>query len=162
MVRVEHHHVVQALTTNGSDHAFDIRILPRGTWCNENLLDPESVDAAREVSAVDTVAVTDQISGDRVPRKRFDELSPGPLRRGVFGHVAVQYPPSVVGQHEEYKQNAECNRSHGEEVDGDQVFEVIIEECSPSCARWFRVAGHVLRDRGLGEVDAELEQLVFW
>ena len=37
-------------------------------WCNENLLDTDGMNATREVLAVDTVAVTDQITGDRVPR----------------------------------------------------------------------------------------------
>jgi hypothetical protein len=74
MLLVEDHHVVQTFTPNGSDDAFDIRILPRGTWCNENLLDPESIDAAREVLAVDTIAVTDQILGGCVPGKGLDQL----------------------------------------------------------------------------------------
>ena len=43
MLLVEDHHVVQTFTPNGSDDAFDIRILPRGTRCNENLLDPETI-----------------------------------------------------------------------------------------------------------------------
>jgi hypothetical protein len=36
MVLVEDHHVVQAFPPDGTNDAFDIRILPRGTWCNEN------------------------------------------------------------------------------------------------------------------------------
>ena len=36
---------------------------------------------------------------------------------------------------------------------------MIIEERPPTWTRWFEAADHVLRDRGLGEVDAELEQL---
>ena len=39
MVLVEDYHVIQAFTPDGSDDAFDIRILPRGTWCNEDLLE---------------------------------------------------------------------------------------------------------------------------
>ncbi len=137
MVLVEHHNVVQAFTTNGSDHAFDIRILPRRTWCNENLLDRESMDATREVSAVDTVVVTDQIAGDRVPGKRFDELSSGPFGRGMLGDVEVSEAPPVMGEHEEHKQNAERHGGHGEEVDGDEILDVILQERPPIRARGF-------------------------
>jgi hypothetical protein len=84
MVLVEDHHVVQTFTPNGPDDAFDIRSLPRGAWCNENLFDSEGMNATHEVLAVDTVAVTDQIAGDRVPRKRFDELSAGPFSRWMW------------------------------------------------------------------------------
>ena len=87
MALVEDHHVIQAFTPNRLDDAFDIRILSRGTWCNENLLDSEGMNAAHEVLAVDTVAVTDQIPGDRVPRKRSDELSAGRFSSGMFGDV---------------------------------------------------------------------------
>jgi hypothetical protein len=67
MTLVEDHHVVQAFAPNGADDALDIRVLPRGTGCDENRLDPESVDPASEVMAVDAVAVTDQIPRCRVP-----------------------------------------------------------------------------------------------
>ena len=60
---VQDDRVVEALSPDRADDSLHIRILPRGTWCNENLLDPESIDAAREVLAVDTIAVTDQIPG---------------------------------------------------------------------------------------------------
>ena len=120
--------MVQAFRPNRSDDAFDIRILPRGTWCNEHLLNPESVDEAREISTVDAVAVTDQVPRCSVPGERLDELLSGPLRRGVFGYVGMQDSPSVVGQHQEHEENVELNGGDGEEVDGDQVFEVIIEE----------------------------------
>ena len=43
VVLVEDYHVVKAFTPNGSDDAFDIRILPWGAWCNENLLIPRAL-----------------------------------------------------------------------------------------------------------------------
>ena len=135
MLLVEDHHVVQTFTPNGSDDAFDIRILPWGTWRNENLLDAEHAGTASEVPAVNSVAVTNQIPTCRVPRERFDELSAGPFSRGMLGNVEVNDASSVVGQHEEYEQNAESNRGYREEVDGDEILEVIIEERSPTRTR---------------------------
>ena len=132
MLLVEDHHVVQTFTPNGSDDAFDIRILPWGTWRNENLLDAEGVSAASEVSAVNSVAVTNQIQRCRVPRERFDELSAGPVSRGMRGDVEVSDAPPVMGEHEEYEENAEGNGGHGEEVDRDEIFQMIIEERPPT------------------------------
>ena len=154
MLLVEDHHVVQTFTPNGSDGAFDIRILPRGPWCNQNLRDFENIGAPREVMAIDSVVVTDQVPRCRVPGKRLDELSSGPCSRRMFGDVEVNDAPPVMSKHEEHEQNAESNGGHGEEVDGDEVFQMIIEEHSPTRARWFRVADHVLGDGCLGQVDA--------
>ncbi len=84
---VEDHGVVKAFPPDGTDDAFDIRILPWRTWCTENLLDAERLDAAPEVSAVDAVAITDQIPRCCIPWERFDELSSGPFGGGMFGDV---------------------------------------------------------------------------
>ena len=156
MVRVEDHHVIQAFAPNGSDDPFDVWILPRGTRCDENLLDVKGVDATREVLTVDAVAVTDQIPGDRVPWKRFDELSAGPFSRRVFGDVEVNDTAPLMTEHEKHEQDAEPNSWHREEVDGDQALEVIVEERPPTWARWLPVADHVLGNGRLGQIDAEL------
>jgi hypothetical protein len=117
MALVEDHHMVEAFPPDRTDNTFDIRILPWGTWRNESLRDADGVGAACELSAVDSVAVTDQIPRCRVPRERFDELSSGPFGRGVLGDVEVNDAPPVMGEHEEHEQNAERSGRHGEEVD---------------------------------------------
>ena len=66
---------------------------------------------------------------------------------------------AVMGQDDEHEENVEGNGGHGEEIDGNQIPEMIVEERSPGRARWLRVADHVLGDRRLGQIDAELEQL---
>jgi hypothetical protein len=47
-------------------------------------------------------------------------------------------------------ENPERHGRDGEEVDGDEISQMIIEEYSPTRTRWLRVAGHVLGDRRLG------------
>jgi hypothetical protein len=37
---VKHDHVIQALATNGSDHALDVGILPRRLRCTDHFFDP--------------------------------------------------------------------------------------------------------------------------
>ena len=39
---IEDDYVIEAFSTDGTDDPFDIWILPRGTWCNENLLDAKA------------------------------------------------------------------------------------------------------------------------
>ena len=64
--------------------------------------------------------------------ERLDVLSSGPFGRGMLGDAEVNDAPPIMGEHEEHEHNAECNGGHGEEVDGDEIFQMIIEERSPA------------------------------
>ena len=54
----------------------------------------------------------------------------------MFGHIEVDDPTSVVSQHHQHVQNLELNGGDGEEVNGNQVWDVIGEEGSPCLRRW--------------------------
>ena len=43
----------------------------------------------------------------------------------------MQDSPSVVGQHQEHEENTEGDGRDGEEVDGDEIVQMIIEERPP-------------------------------
>ena len=63
----------------------------------------------------------------------------------------------IVSQHQEYVQDLEANCRHGEEIDGYQAPEVLVEERPPGLRRRLAVAQHVLADAGLADVDAQFE-----
>ena len=131
MVVVEDDHVVDAVSAQGSDEAFHEWILPRGSRSRLHLLDAHVIDTAGELVTVDTIAVTEQISRRAVPGKRFHNLLCGPFRTGRLGHVEMDNPSSVVGQDDEDEQHVERHRGHGEEVDGHEVFRMVVEKRSP-------------------------------
>ena len=55
--------------------------------------------------------------------------------------------------------HVEEHRRHREEIDGDEGVNVILQEAAPGLRRWLPSPRQVLRDRGLGDLDTELEQL---
>ena len=64
-----------------------------------------------------------------------------------------------MSQNDEDEENPECRRGHREEVNGDQVPDVVIEE-RPPALRWrLSATDHELGDRDLRDVDPKLEQL---
>ncbi len=67
MPLAQDNHVVETLTTNGSDEPFDERVLPQRTWRRQNLLDLEPRDTPVEVRSVDLISVPQQVTRRRVP-----------------------------------------------------------------------------------------------
>ena len=52
----------------------------------------------------------------------------------------------------------ETDSGDSEEVDGDQLREVVLQESAPSLRRRFTAAHHVFADTTLADLDAEFEQ----
>ena len=65
---------------------------------------------------------------------------------------------AVMGQHQEHVKNLETDSGKGQEMDGDQLVGMILEEGTPSLRGRFVGAQHVFADTGLSDVDAEFEQ----
>ena len=67
-----------------------------------------------------------------VERKGLDDLLCCPLGRWMCRHVEVGDLTAVMAKHNEREQNSKrCGRD-GEEVNGDDVLDVIVEERTPS------------------------------
>ena len=78
---VDDDHVVQALSTDRSDDAFDVGILPRRTRCRAEGRETDRVDDAVERRIEGRVAVVQEISRSRVFGRRSREAAGGPTRR---------------------------------------------------------------------------------
>mgnify|MGYP001820768236 CR=1 FL=1 len=131
MTLVEDDDMVEALAAYGADQAFDIRILPGRARGDAHLSDTEAAHTAPESFAVDVVTVTQQVPGSGVEGKRLDYLLCRPLGRGVFGDVEVHDLPPPMSEHQEHIQYAKGGCGDGEEVDGHELFDMIVEEGPP-------------------------------
>ena len=98
---VQDDHVVQTLTTEGADQAFDVRSLPRRSWGRKDFLEADILDLLREVIAKDAIPIAQKVAGHGFPRKCFSELLSGPLRRRVSRDAKMQNSPPVVGEDQE-------------------------------------------------------------
>jgi hypothetical protein len=63
-----------------------------------------------------------------------------------------------MGQYQEHIKDVETDGGHREEVDGDQLLGMILQESAPSLRRRLAWAHHVFADAAFADVDAEFEQ----
>src|SRR5215472_13969061 len=75
------------------------------------------------------------------------------------GHIEVEDATPVMGQDQKYIKDLETESGHGEEVDGDQLLGMILQEGAPGLRRRPAGAHHVLAYAALPDVEAEFEQL---
>ena len=150
--------MIEALAANRSNHPFPIRSLPRRARCRQNFADTHVSHLFSEVIAKDRIAVAEQEARELGKRKCFPYLLCGPLRGRMSGHMEMQDAASVMGQHQKHVKYLEADRRHREEVDGDQLLGVILQECAPGL-RWGLGGAHqVFADAALCDVDAEFEE----
>ncbi len=95
MPLVENDYVVQALSAQRSNESLRVGVLPRGARSDRHLVKAERLDSPVKVRAVDPIAISDQVPGGRLPRKRLDHLLRGPAGRRVRCHVDVEELPSI-------------------------------------------------------------------
>ena|SRR5215469_9091872 len=155
---MQHDHMIEALTTNGSNHSLYIGSLPRRARRRQNFTDAYISHLFSEVVAEDRIAVAQQVAGTLGKGKCLPQLLPRPLRGRLGGNVEVQNATAVMGQHQKHVKNLEADRGHGEEIKRHELLDMIFEECAPLLRRRFVAAQHVFADAALSDVDAEFEQ----
>jgi hypothetical protein len=104
------------------------------------------------------ITIADEISRDFVPRKRLAELLGRPGRRGMGGDRDVHDASALMRQNDEHEQQAIRDGGNDEEVGCHDLLDMIREKYPPRLGRWSSVSGHVLGDRGLADVYAELQE----
>ena len=128
---MQHDHMIETLTANGSNHSLDIGSLPRRARCRQDFADAHVSHLFSEVIAEDRIAVAQQVARELGKGKGLTQLLSCPLRGRMGGNVEVQDATPVMGQNQENVKNLETDRGHGEEVDGDQLLRMILKECPP-------------------------------
>jgi hypothetical protein len=106
-------------------------------------------------TAIDLVPVTKQILRRAFPWERFDDLLRGPLRGWIAGDVEMEDATAIVSKNEEHVQNLVAHSRYHEEVDGDDLLDVVLEERTPSRGGRCGPADHIFLDRRFGDDDTD-------
>src|ERR1700730_14557172 len=159
---VENDHMVEALTANRTDETLDVGSLPRGSRRRQNLLDSHCRHTLSEFSAKYAIPIPQHVAGDQIKREGLSQLLHGPFGRWMRGHVEMDDTAALVSHDQEHVKDLKADGGHGEEVDGDHGFHVIVEERPPSLRRRLAMTDQVFADAGLADVDAELEEFTVY
>jgi DDE family transposase len=124
----------------------------------QHFTDVHALHPAPERVAVDVVAIAEEIGGRGVVREGVHDLLGRPGGRGMFGHIEVQDPAAMVGEHDQDEEDAQMRGGNREEIDGDQIPDMVGEERAPSLRRRYAPLRHQPGDGALSYVDPELQK----
>jgi hypothetical protein len=150
--------MVDALASDRSDQPFGEAVLPRRARGDRLVTDAHGSESARDDSAVDPILITDQVARGLIPRECLRDLTCDPFR----GRIRCDVDPDKVsaGQPDDDQDieqvKADCRNN--EQVHGGDVRGVVTQEGAPSLRGRAASLDHVLRDAGLSDLEAELEQ----
>ena len=91
---MEHDHMVQALTPNGTNHPLDVGSLPGGARRGQHFADAHVSHLFSEVMAEDGVAIAQQVARELVEGKGLPQLLSRPLCGRVRSHIEVENAPA--------------------------------------------------------------------
>jgi hypothetical protein len=89
MALVEDNDVIQALSTNATNDALDIGVLPRAPRCDGTFFHSQTANPISKVISVDGIAITHQILRRRLPWKGLN-------RRGRDSNPRYASAPSLA------------------------------------------------------------------
>src|SRR6266851_9235350 len=151
--------MVDALASDRSDQPFGEAVLPRRAWGDGLVADAHGTQSVRDGSAIDAIPITDHVARRLSPRECFGNLARYPVR----GRMGCDVDPDKVSARQpdddEDIEQIEANGRNNEQIHGGDVRCVVTQEGAPSLGRWSTSLDHVLRDAGLSDLEAKLEQL---
>src|SRR5215471_102321 len=161
MLLMEHDHVVQQVSAATPHPTLGNSILPRTTKGSAHGLPFHILRRRNYVLAKFRVVVKKQEPVCWGVRPRFPHLLDDPQSTGIARDVAAQDLAPIMPDDEEAVKVAKRERRHSEEVHRCNNIAMISQEREPAL-NGMRTSGSALkppRDRRLGEIETQLEQL---
>ena len=72
----------------------------------------------------------------------------------MVGYIEMQDPTTVIAENDEHKKDFEAGRWHRKEVERDEFFGMILQECSPILRRRDGAPNHVCGNSGFRDIYA--------
>ena len=154
----ENDDVVQAIPTYGTDEPFTKGILPRASRRRFDFLDANRLNPLLKLFAVYPVTIAKKVPRLTVVREGVDNLISGPAGGRMVRYVEMCYSPAIMGQNNEDKQDPKSCGGNQEKVDGNQVFDMIVQESAPCLGRRFSLFRHQPGYRPFRDLDSKFQQ----
>ena len=135
---VEDDCIVQTVSADRADDALDVRILPRGSRCRDDLLKTHNPDALTESVTIRSVPVPQEVARRGVPRKGFSYLVGKPNLCRMSGNPEMGDPSAVVPEDDHHVQHLKCSADDDEHIDGGNRLHMLFQESAPA---WRGCAG---------------------
>jgi hypothetical protein len=96
-----------------------------------NFLNANCANPFSKLLSINAVTIPQQIPRFARPGKRLNDLLASPVCRWMFSHIEMHDMLTGVGENDQDEQDAKRSSGHNEEIDGDQVLDMIVQERSP-------------------------------
>ncbi len=113
------------------DCSLDMSILPRRPRGYGAIPDAHCPDPSPEDLPVGAIAISDEVSGRRIPRKGLRDLAGDPVGRWIGGDSDVSQPTPVVAQDDKAEQQFEGCCGNHEEIDRGNAIGVVSQKGLP-------------------------------
>ena len=94
-----------------------------------------------------------------IPRECFGYLAREPSSSRMLGYSRAYDVPSIVRQNDHDVEQLKRGGRHNEHIDRSDAVGVIAQKAAPGWGRRTSPSDHILGDRSLADIDAQLEQL---
>ena len=113
---VENDLMIQTITADGTNQAFNEWILPRLARRRDNILHTQALDPSSNGLTIDAISVSQQITQGCIKRKCLYELLGCPLSGGMRRHIEAHYSATIMAGDNEHIENAKCGSGDGNEI----------------------------------------------
>src|SRR6478735_1106834 len=151
--------MVDTLASDRSDQSFGEAVLPRRAWGNGLVADAHGTQSVDDGRAVDPIPITDHVARGFSPRECLCDLACNPFRGRMWCDVDPDKFSALQSNDDEDIEHVEANGRGNEQVHGGGVGRMATQEGAPPRGGRSSSLDHILRDAGLSDLKAELEQL---
>src|SRR5208337_3773577 len=154
----KHNDMIQAIPPDRADQASRISVFPWRSRCSRPVTNAHRTKATNENVAVNSVAVTDDVSRRCSPTIGLCKLACDPFGRWVRGNSQPQNLSATVLQYQQSTEQSEGDGRNHEQIHRCDTVSMIMQERPPSLGWRTPMFCHVFGYRGLPDIDAELEK----
>src|SRR5262245_41120146 len=151
--------MIQAFSSDRTDEAFDVSVLPGRSRCRWSVADAHGREASCYGMTIGSVPVADQVLGRLLPGKGFGDLAGDPVGRRIGRDVYPDQVASLQPDDHQPIEQLEADGGHDKQINRTNMRDVIAQEGLPAL-RWRPTpSDHVLGHGRVGDLEAQLEQL---
>src|SRR5262249_39981099 len=149
----------QALSTNRTDEAFDVSVLPGRSRCRWSVADALGRQASCYGVTVRGVPVANEVPGRLLPGEGLGDLAGDPVGRGGCSEGCPDQVAWLEPDDHQPIEQPEAGGGHDKQINRANMRDVIAKESLPALRWRFAPSDHVLGHGRLGDLEAQLEQL---
>src|SRR5262245_55460382 len=154
----KHNDMVEAIPSDRSNEPLRTSVLPWGACCSRPIANTHRLQPTENDVAIDAITVANDVAGRLLPPICLGQLAGNPFRSRMRRGTHPQKLATTVLQDQQSVQQPKRDGRDQEQIHRCDAVGVIAQEGLPALRRRSPPPRHVLCNRSLSDIDAELEQ----